>query len=93
MEEHTPTPWELRGAATLRGADGDYIATLENNGRRSANAAFIVRAANCHAELVRALDDLVEAVKTHYGVGNHETVLGICRDEADAILAKARGEK
>jgi hypothetical protein len=55
---HTPTPWELGGKATIRSAvTPRYVATLENNSERAANAAFIVRAVNNFDSLVAALKE------------------------------------
>ncbi len=94
MVEHTPTPWELRGAATLRGANGDYVATLENNGRRAANAAFIIRACNSFDELVAALDGLSKAIgatRPDTSQPGWSLVLANLL-EAKSVIAKARGE-
>lgn len=51
------------------------------------NAAFIVRAVNCHEELVEALSRVIDNRDT----GSYESTEQSIR-EARAVLAKARGE-
>ena len=101
--QHTPTPWQK----TL--AQSGYVITTANPFERicggthavnRANADYIVRAVNAHAELYRnmaALCDAVEALlssEPEMSTYQHdytmaETELGI----AHAALAQARGEK
>lgn len=70
---HTAVPWTIErgaelGQALILGADGVLVADLEaaNWARKfegtvtGDNAAFIVRAANCHDELLAALKGLAE---------------------------------
>lgn len=90
MTEHSKTPWRIAGKATIRNDDG-WIATLEQ-WNRAKNAAYIVRAVNCHAELVEALSGAMHALRS-YEYGNASTELA--KDQADyceSVLAKARGE-
>jgi hypothetical protein len=56
-----------------------------------ANAAFIVRAVNCHEELVKALSDLT-TFADHYDMGDEPMLFGEALENARAILSKARGE-
>lgn len=88
-ELHTPTPWHHTGKATLRGADGDYIATLENNGRRAGNAAFIVRAVNAHDELVAALKEAIGELNDYAEDRGGEIYNN---PRFNAILLKAEGQ-
>lgn len=62
--KHTPTPWKVKnynGNNKFRivGADDSAITNLTGQylGEEKTNAQFIVKAVNCH-------DDLVEALKT-----------------------------
>ena len=58
--QHTPTPWHIAGQATIKADKNNWIGSIHWR-NRAANAAFIVRAANCHDELVAALkDDIYE---------------------------------
>jgi hypothetical protein len=79
MVDHTKTPWRLVGRATIRDEDG-WIATVERR-NRDANAAFIVRAVNCHAELVEALE----------ACAKHRLLFSV-RKKVEAAIAKARGD-
>jgi hypothetical protein len=74
MTKHTKTPWAIHrydrpsGGIAISGPDTDKInafvatafADLRSIEEAEANAAFIVRAVNCHAELVEALEALCE---------------------------------
>lgn len=59
--KHTPTPWEVNGLeiqATNR--EETFIAEVFNeNESAKANAQFIVKAVNCHDELIEALAHLI----------------------------------
>lgn len=96
---HTPTPWKYRADDRLivtshegQGILGTlHIAELRNQGQETeANAAFIVRACNSHAELVAALcevsresgaDNLTDAIDR----------LASLRATARAALSRAKG--
>lgn len=97
MTEHTPTPWHLeiekigrdesqriaisRGATLIAHYETDFVEYPETDEENAANAAFIVRAVNCHAELVAALEACAE----------HRLLFSV-RKKVEAALAKARGE-
>lgn len=66
---HTPTPWaalSMNNAVdcwpVITSEDRtDFIAELQINKKdREANAAFIVKAVNCHEELVNALESILK---------------------------------
>lgn len=95
---HTPTPWKviesLKGIGTIYGqctqeclGTGKTHDHLEMVGEISiANAAGIVRAMNCHADLINALKNLLVAD------GNKET-FNKAWEYDRAVLAKAEGIK
>ncbi|MEN6375497.1 MAG: hypothetical protein ABFD75_12085 [Smithella sp.] len=62
--EHTKTPWNYNDPdGKIRNASGEVIATIwlwPESGTRDANAAFIVKACNCHDEFVAALKRFME---------------------------------
>lgn len=73
---HTPTPWTLRrviarsvdstGVLNICSESGPILAITDRNAEDEANAAFIVKAVNSHAQLVAALDTLeADAVNLH----------------------------
>jgi hypothetical protein len=87
----TPRPWKL--------AQGDYAATdkTENetifvtgaeysykSEKDRANAALIVRAVNCHDELVAALDSLLNG---QIGQISSDNIIKL-----DSLLKRAKGE-
>ncbi len=120
MNEHTPTPWEIRRgespmgeffvlSSTGRGpgrsrilatVDGN-VATLDGLGAK-ANAEFIVRAVNCHDDLVQACRDLCSLVfevtapadeLRRAGISEPSPGANIARVErARALIAKAEAE-
>jgi hypothetical protein len=69
MAEHAPTPWVIggddwepwKGAISIIGADYETIFWTPSGRNEAANAAFIVKAVNSHASLVKALESCVEA--------------------------------
>lgn len=68
MTKHTPTPWNvfentIYGPGTPKGRN-TWLAQCRNLDERAPdNAAFIVRAVNCHEELVSIIDLLLDHVK------------------------------
>ncbi len=69
--KHTPTPWRVgaiiqEGAIRIEAEDGPYVAAVRFSQNRKlgktlalGNAQFIVRAVNCHDELVAAVERLM----------------------------------
>jgi hypothetical protein len=87
--EHTPVPWTLGGRATIRASYAPrYVATLENNEERAANAEFIVRAANSHYGLVAALKEAIAELNECCESLNGE---GYNNPHFNDILAEAEG--
>lgn len=66
------------------GDSGDYIKDAEN----AANAAFIVRAVNSHAELLEALEAAQIALA---GFEDGNNCAWLARNKAIAAIAKAKG--
>ena len=58
MAEHTPTPWHTDQVELF-----DTFNQVLGLIRTTANAAFIVRAVNCHEALVRELEDCELSLK------------------------------
>lgn len=86
--QHTPTPWKIEesyvGARYMvRSAHGDETAMT----RYREDAAFIVRAVNCHEELVEALKGAVRAIEYLSGTTKH----GLIYEAAKQAIAKAEG--
>lgn len=55
--KHTPTPWKIEvvEGLSIYGPEGLLLADLKGNHQTKANAAFIVKAVNCHEEMLTAL--------------------------------------
>lgn len=95
MTEHTDLPWKYRSAATFEGftianSNDSTIAKLYVfSDNTEANAEFIVKACNCHYDLLTALDDCIEALafleKRTSTKTNPPTL-----EKARAVAAKAR---
>ena len=101
---HTPTPWYradnlFAKKATILSRQpemGTHVLTMNTNGLNwEANAEFIIRCCNSHADLVAALEmqisafsgDAIDEIEMGYGLGTAQRV-----DAARAALAKAKGE-
>ena len=88
MSKHTPTPWSIGSTVGLRKTlltkEGAMVAKVLSVSElhAHANAALIVRAVNCHAELVDFLKDRLEVMTFPEDVENRLIDL----------LARARGE-
>ena len=66
VAQHTPGPWHYQqntDAYThiVRDSEERYVCgcSQDSKGNAKANAAFIVRACNCHEELLQALQELL----------------------------------
>ena len=85
---HTPIPWKLDSKPTdypqtVESSDGTVLAITGND---RANAAFIVRAANNHAELLEALERALTTTQEIERVtGQRHYNPGTLQKMADAI--------
>ena len=92
--EHTKTPWKTRPSAT----GSDYLHVENEHGlgvgcfKRAKDAEFAVHAANCHDELVAALEECAAQLASVTGAlmrpGSDSAVI---YEQAMAALAKAKG--
>jgi hypothetical protein len=80
MIEHSPTPWRVEGRSVMAGM-AERIAEVGYSERATANAEFIVRAANAHEELLATVKLYVEFI------GN--TGHNLPREAAQMLYAKA----
>lgn len=88
MPEHSPLPWtRYPHDGTIRAYVGDApkLSKLVASGASEADAAFIVRAVNCHEELVKQVTELLAM--------DVNIQLFFVRERLQAILAKAKGDK
>lgn len=100
---HTPTPYHVgEGKASIiiydsRGnaiADAKTFHGKHEDGQAEANAAFIVRACNSHAELLEALETLLKQYDILLDELTEEEFSGYPEViAARAALAKAKGEQ
>ena len=105
MTEHTKTPWYYKDESTICDYFGRPVANPggfrnghpECRDENAANAAFIVRACNCHDELLEALEAFMhdegcfcEAAFAGPGtiVRHSDECIAAC-----SAIAKARGEQ
>lgn len=95
--EHTQTPWATNGNRVENRDehgivnDGWIIGDCDGPDA-DANAEFIVRACNAHADLVEALEMVRDADEDCKRDGL-PTMPPMARAKIDAALSKARGEK
>ena len=90
MTDHTPTPWHywphFDNGVITEDSMGVHIVRMTGV-NTLANAEFIVRAVNCHDELVKALEAVVR------DWDSPDVSPERIRDQAIAALAKAKGGK
>jgi hypothetical protein len=91
--QHTPTPWNVNGLS-IEDQNGDLIGFLNaGDGVATAHedAAFIVRAVNCHEELIEALRSLFGAIKfSGWNIDDLKWTQPMA--EARKAIAKAEGK-
>lgn len=101
VNSHTSTPWdcliENDSVGSIGGREGGrriHIASISGsmkNPEISADAYFIVKAVNCHDELVSALGRALEELRM-IRMKDSDAVYDItCRIDAERALEKARG--
>jgi len=87
---HTPTPWKTYYGMGRWGIDSDGTPICDMNlspldkETKAANAAFIVRAVNCHTEFVRQF----EALRDHPKTLGYEGIKRVCQ----MMIDKAEGK-
>ena len=93
MSTYTQIPWDLKSRHIYSPGVGKRVATVcndapcgQDNISAFANAAFIVRAANCHEELLAALKDVLTEMEVFDPRGN-----GRFMENARTALTKAEG--
>jgi hypothetical protein len=98
--QHTPTPWGLDSiddtAIMSSTSNGHYIASCDRGDLPQeicrANAEFIVRAVNSHAELLKLVEALLPTSYAHYGhVKDVSHGEGLIQEKARAAISAARG--
>jgi len=65
MTNHTPTPWHSYGGIVFSGGRRQTKVCESLTQNCNANAAFIVKAVNCHEELVRACEMALDLMEDH----------------------------
>lgn len=99
MSKHTPGPWHIGGDPSQRWVEGPdanenvicdivprcAVMTPEDE----ANAEFICRAVNCHADLLAACRLALERIESDIETDKRKTVDG---NALRAAIAKAQGE-
>ena len=87
----TPGPWELRGFKIYVPGTEKCIAEAriawKSSAETAANASLIVRAVNCHAALVAALEACLGVIEGTFPSAGPS--IKAIRDNARAALAKA----
>lgn len=107
---HTPTPWSSnKQGSTIHiksPSSGYTVALIESctdlvYSQDEINAAFIVKAVNCHEELLEKLKNAIETMKwaliqKNPKVGSLDPCVMACQDLRDSLreaIAKAEGGK
>ncbi len=95
--QHTPTPWKLHDMETATVVGPDHLAIADCNARSRStdecieNAAYIVRAVNCHQELLESLREVTAMLEGAYdGKEDEEVTLAVT--SALKAIAKAEGK-
>lgn len=79
IANHTPTPWKVEDGRSIVTPSGDFYIAYDNREtwrgsfvELDENVHYIVRAVNCHAELVDTMKDAIRYMRkyrlnnTHY---------------------------
>jgi hypothetical protein len=83
MSEHTKLPWKRsRRSRYISDVNNRVIAEVAPLHAFEANAAFIVKAVNAHAQLVEALQPFATAIVTPSG-----EIVGLAREHINAARA------
>ncbi len=91
MTQHTKTPWTTTLGTIY--SNGDIVAILPVD--KSDDARFIIRACNCHEEMLEALERCKtwhQGDKWREGAQEQQVEWGKHRDMIDNAIKKARGE-
>lgn len=91
MSKHTPTPWRDYGLAGIKSEAHCSMTTTPlvrcYGKHKEANAAFIVKAVNCHDELIAACQQALEALEDpELETGAYQS---LAADSVLSALAKA----
>ena len=86
MSKHTPTPWRLNRPAddilsSVRTENNQFVIAL---GTSHEDAELIVRAVNCHDDLVYAVENLLFNYRNSHSEQR--------KTRLESLLARARGE-
>ncbi len=98
--QHTPTPWNADGTIIqYLSKPGTHIATCDGWGTpQEANAAYIVKAVNCHEALIQELRDgalVADFIRENWESGDlarSVRMLMDWRNSAIKAIAKAEGK-
>ena len=86
--KHTATPWVVRGKGYIETEDGVMVAdVMQMHFDGPDNAAFIVRACNCHDELLAACQAFLARFQNH--MVNADALFGDVAEQARAAIARA----
>lgn len=95
--QHTPTPWsaEVGGGrgSWIKGYTGEWTALScgDTDASAEANARFIVRAVNCHDELLAALEGDIDWIDALSQMTIERDTAMVRIRAHRALIAKARG--
>lgn len=97
MTGHTPTPWAKSGSTIIDLETGLTICEIEDMPavRSELNAAFIVRAMNCHEELLESLKALAHIIRKGPDKLPPAVFKGVQKEllsQAEKVIAKAEGK-
>jgi hypothetical protein len=90
MSESSPLPWKADNGYIQDADDRDILTWCLGRLEVDANIALIVRAVNCHAELLVALKACSDSIEI-FGCEDEDIINGPTLRSARAAIAKAEG--
>lgn len=100
--QHTPTPWKVfieDYSVVIMSKEGDHVcdcnSSYEEDGENKANAELIVKAVNCHDELLAAFKEILElmpmrAGKVSYGMPAFIKYMEAVQKISESAINKAK---
>lgn len=92
-DKATPRPWKFdKKFADVIGSDDWPVFGNRYKDELRANAKLIVRAVNAHDQLVKTLEDLLDAIESEGEADHYDCVIDDCYTNARNALKLAKGE-
>ncbi len=86
--QHTPTPWSIiegRQLTNIKGPNGQQVGQLDMRENGKVDAAFIVKAVNCHEELVAFINACLDCKSA-------DELMDFVQNNAEDVITKTKAK-